>query len=642
MQNTKDQEATATSNTTDTNSSAKPKRKKGNWKSDTISAAIAKATHGDHMTLPGGLPALGLKRHSAREAEFVSLVALHFMREGIENPRQAAEDLLTATKDRIANKRFYKAAMRSLDSPLSPPDRLETHEEVEIAAAMRLPVIASMWNRLRLAKRGAPAFRDHVVTSILLLAFLRGRPVTNDMRKMLLRGDPWLRYAFGEPTTPIDQDRTSFYRASKNVLQRHTPHDAVRTNIALLKRLAETHPNIAVHCSIDGTDIEADCDQSPPRSPQEKTRRLEALAGRGMSTVAFRAQKDQADHWKSVWGWKLVILTCIPSGLPVAWKLIPADGCERDALRDILLALFQEWPTCPIATLVGDSYYDHDRELAHELVETYGIAPVFDQHGDWGKDVPYTDGQSGVDGVPMCKHGVMKRRNVKDGLRPSQRVDRARRAAAMRVEIDAGRAADDRVNNNIANFRVPLPVANTSLRIEFLCDAGVCSSVYTHPHDNPRAITEFPRQDCASGSKPHAVRTALITRRLQSESLNALLVHRGLAGHSKERLAKGTDKQVEWNLALGLMWLTARAVVHAEGLYEPTLATMRTLGIYRGTDSDLSDASWTPTARAGLRTEIARAAAEHDGTTSLEGYSRETRGSKPRRSPWVCRRQNAA
>jgi hypothetical protein len=54
---------------------------------------------------------------------------------------------------------------------------------------------------------------------------------------------------------------------------------------------------------------------------------------------------------------------------------------------------------------------------------------------------------------------------------------------------------------------------------------------------------------------------------------------KGLGGETQERPRWAGDDQMEWLLWLGSMSLTARRVVHDNGLYESVLAEATTLGL---------------------------------------------------------------
>lgn len=602
---------------------------------------------------PRGLPRIGVEEpRKGRREEWIALAEAHFRAEGIEDPHGTAVAALADEIERIVSQPYAKSQMRWLEKTLPALKRKGVLEEVEIAAAMRKAPLVWLFNRMQRWGMGCPAFRSQPAAALLDMGFTQGRPVTRWVRAKFLKGDPALRYAYGEVVGSLNVDgdiatgssESAFYDSVRFMTERHSTRPLVHINLDFLRQLAELKDedgeilfnDLAVIGAADGKDVEADVPQRPPRGKPHKEWIQEQMRRRGMAIADWRSYgPDNEKHWKELWGWKIVVLTCLKSGLALGWVLIPANGDEREALREILAMVFDAWPSCPIRYVVGDSFFDHSKTLAYDLRFRMGITPCFHKHGKYSEALPYCDGISGQDGVPHCKHGPMKQVKVdaRSSLTAAQRIKRGQDAERMRDLLARGEADPTAENCAIAEFRLPMegPVRD-DMRICFACNAQdpndrcAAGEVTTFPRDDARVYTELPRDGL--GTKPYAKRVALQTRRLASESINALMTHRGMAGRGPERKAKGTDAQVDWLMSLGLLWMTARALIHADGSYAETRREMFAHGLINGADSTV-DIRYDEV----LRKKVRRALAPEAGTPprgwlddpDVVGYNRELR-----------------
>jgi hypothetical protein len=214
----------------------------------------------------------------------------------------------------------------------------------------------------------------------------------------------------------------------------------------------------------------------------------------------------------------------------------------------------------------------------------------------------------------------------------NQRIQRGREVEQLRADLAAGRAEPTLDNLQRAEGAIQYEGSvPDDARLWFECsgpDDDRCDlpPISTEPALDARVFTELPRK--GAGTKPYATRVALRTRRLASESINALMTHRGMAGRGPERKAKGTDAQVDWLMSLGLLWMTARALVHADGSYAATAADMHAHGLINGCDSDTDlvfDDLLRRKVRRVLSPDNARPPRGLEAVGMPEGYNREER-----------------
>jgi hypothetical protein len=545
-----------------------------------------------------------------------------------------AEADAEAKMSAVRGMQYFDSQVERLEMSLAAPNRGAVELAPEMAAVMRLPVVNALYQHLQQQYGGRPGYRSAPATVLFLEAFLPDRPSTRAMAQRYMQGEVCDGYAFGFPqgevhfrpvsalgkrTTPGDKPvrpsstrnrracgtgESAFYASRASMVETNDPDLACRANIRCFAELAEMtdetgkrlYPDLGRFCSADGKDLEADVNQEVPRSELEKEWRQEQLDARGMEGVAFRpksrkvnrtgtlpsgetATVETMEHWGELWGRKIVALTCLKSGLALAWKVIPADGDERAALREVLDMIFEEWPSCPIEYLTGDRLYDHSRAFARDLVFRYRITPCFRRSGK-GYDADYCDGETGEDGVPACKHGLMKLAQVRAKPSVAKRIEMGRAAEQARAQLASGELSQTADNLAKARFApTPCPVAGTKMNMTFKCAEGICGKVVTRAKDDPRVFTELPR---AGAGRGRTFREVLLLRRLASESLNALIDHRCMASDGSERKAKGSDSQVEWLLGLGMLYLTARILVLANGTYDAAAEELKKLGRLQG------------------------------------------------------------
>jgi hypothetical protein len=151
---------------------------------------------------------------------------------------------------------------------------------------------------------------------------------------------------------------------------------AMRVNVLMVRALHKLLKIKELRLLIDGTNIDAWCEQSyKGKTPKEETRRR----GRTPRAAARVYYGDQVNEEgvkvktiKKFWrGYYLIALVDQATGRPVVWTLWNADWDEAKALKELLFRLLEFWPDAPVSMVVGDSAWDES--WAYKLCADYGI-----------------------------------------------------------------------------------------------------------------------------------------------------------------------------------------------------------------------------------------------------------------------------
>lgn len=227
--------------------------------------------------------------------------------------------------------------------------------------------------------------------------------------------------------------------------------------------------------------------------------------------------------------------------LPYGIVLVPANGDERKAISKLLEQICEIWPECPLGTLVGDGLFN-TKALAHELIFNWGIQPVFPtSEAGYGKEHEH----AATEGVPEFRCGKLMRlkdttdfytaeRRARDGI---PRGEQTSLKARIRWECAGGKG-------------------------------GCEETASTRPFDGPRLYTFYPRQ----GSHVRATeRKVLMWRRNAVESVFASLKNLGIGRDKFECPRWAKDLTMEWLVAVGMLGLAARRLIHDTDLYRHAL-----------------------------------------------------------------------
>ncbi|MBK8294089.1 MAG: hypothetical protein IPK93_04650 [Solirubrobacterales bacterium] len=344
------------------------------------------------------------------------------MKENTSRSFSAAKKLAKKrlAKDSKSNPHYEKVFLRTAPSSRAIP-RKGISEIAEIRAMMALPEVA--WIKEHLESSGSSRNGEWgLPASVLLKMTYFGRPDFSNTRRHFIPGSA-VDWAYGHVKGPATQ--AGEYFALQTILNRHKPGSAIHVNLRLLKRFVDAkvpgtdrpaYPNAFKRCSVDGTLIQANISQTPTYAPTKRQRkRLERQAAgprRPMVQGVWHAKGTGAEPSddpinvsgtrKSCVGYNLVVITCMDTGDPVIWQLMPATGNERTAVVEMLEALYILWPDFPMEYLVGDSLYGNSRDFIAHLYQRYGVHAVFPVHGNMSKRT-----SDSVDGVPLCQHGPM-------------------------------------------------------------------------------------------------------------------------------------------------------------------------------------------------------------------------------------------
>jgi hypothetical protein len=388
------------------------------------------------------------------------------------------------------------------------------------------------------------------------MAFQSGKPDILNTWKQFHRTD--LRdFVYGELDGP---SQSALYRSMEALLARRLPQVCRHINVAMFRELASQtdeagnllHPDAGKYLVVDGTLLEAHAPQRPARydadgNPDDEHERL--LRGR-RTKAAYTGQKG-----KALRGYKLMLISDLVTGLPLMFRLYPANVDERKACIDLLERLFAIWPDSTAEYLVGDALYDHDKTFAYDLVFRWALNPVFPSHLPYDSKLPYTEHnqeEPGVHGVPCCRHGLMKVRDHDRWWGAKRRAEAGIERGAHAPQVDA--------------------------RIRWVCAKGdkTCGMRTTRPRDDARVYTYLPR---AGSHKRVAMREALLVRRNSIESIFAQLKGGGQGGPAQWRAFWAEDQEMEWLLYAGLLFITARRLVNENGDYERVREEAETLGL---------------------------------------------------------------
>ena len=248
-------------------------------------------------------------------------------------------------------------------------------------------------------------------------------------------------------------------------------------------------------------------------------------------------------------------------GLVLHGKLLPANCSERAETIKLLDELFELWPELKAQKdiiLVGDALYDQDENFAYELVFRFGIHPCFVRAGTISREYQWAQ----TSGVPKCGCGDLAMLDEADKF-PTPHYRR------MHGLADAGQWVSKSDGEVLDNAR---------LRWKCAHNVPGCKAPDTYPRENPRLYTWLPY---AGNHHRAALRTALSAYRNVIESSFSTLKGMGLAGKDQARPRWAGDDQMDHLCWMAVTTMSARRVVHENGLYQEVYDEANSAGLLR-------------------------------------------------------------
>lgn len=485
-------------------------------------------------------------------------------------------------------------------NPLSDEDMLAFHETAPTStingcpqgameslvhrAVLMLPWSLWLYALLsrQLGRRGYDAARKCVAATFLFMAFGRDRPEIWETRQRwranLMRCWAW---EFPEDDLRATPSRGRFYDSTHEALLLTEPEVAQELMVDAFMRVARQtrgldrqgrpiprHRRAGLALVADGSFAESHVAQNAP--PDKEEGRL-IQVGFGREKVWFISYGQDGYFRKKSNGLRLVALVDQATGLCVIAAVCGGKAHEPDEVLKLLERLFELAPDFPpVSVLIGDRLYGHSKRFLRELIFRFGIHPCF----PWRADYPDAEHH----GVPHCNCTGEELPMVfvqwKDRFWDQEkRLKSTRRAATG--ELDEGEPVLPRV--------AWCSLQERRARLEFECPRCKAPGqrrgqrVTTRPWDDPRIYTFLPHV----GEGPNAsLRRALSLRRGVIESLWAALHRQGLAGKGLLRPAWAKDREMEWLLLTGLLFLTWRRLVFENGLYDYAEREAEELGLF--------------------------------------------------------------
>lgn len=502
-----------------------------------------------------GRPDPGTRKGRIREAEL--LLALEMLRRDRTLTREQAErDAHEALQARgEAWLRRLDGALKRLARTSVTVPRRDVCQEVEIHAVLQLAQMRWWWDWMCGAVDGRPGRRGRVQSVLCWMAWSQDPPdVQGTVGRM--EGNAKVGWAFDWRTQ--GPALKTVYKTLKCMLARKDVAVTVHLNASLFKELAALrhpdgtlrHPEAGKYLAVDGSDVEAHIRQIPPRD-----REHEDLMRGDREVAEWGIYRRLEKVVRSVFGYKVVTISCLKLGLPMIWGVYGSKVSEQQATLRLLSELRRLYPDIDPKYLVADAGFDSNK-FAEAVWMDHAIHPViaakrsekYQAAKPWWERSKVNRGEAGV---PRCAHGLML------------------------YSAEGFQDAHERRKRGMVPFGPVAPDSRAG-RLRWRCAEGVCKAQATKPSDYPRLYTFLPR----AGDHRRAIkRQALMLRRLDIESLFALTKYFKIDGTSPVRAAWADDTGICWLISLHMLYLTARRLVHENGMYEQSLAEAEQLGV---------------------------------------------------------------
>jgi hypothetical protein len=444
----------------------------------------------------------------------------------------------------------------------------DTIPDVETAAKHRLPWTRGLEQVLefRKSRRGFAANLQLPRALFFQMAMGPERPeISSTYCSLAEENRPLRSWAHGYPQ--LGKARVTTYQNVQKMLTRHGEASMVLPlNVMMIRELSKIHDAgaswprsrgrkkgerilVGEIGIVDGTQIAAPVQQQFPKDKEHK----KILHGKGREMVSGVLHRDESGNVRKMnVGYLAVTIVDMATTLPYGIVFLPAGGDERKAINRLLESIFEIWPDCPMGTLVGDGLFNNSKTLGHELVFNWGIQPVFptSQRG-YGKELPHSE----TEGVPVCRCGKGKLMKMKD--------------------TDGFYTAERRARDGIPRGEE----TSVKARIRWECaggKGGCGEKAETRPHTDARLYTFYPRR----GDHVRATeRRVLMWRRNAVESVFATLKNLGIGRDKFECPKWAKDLTMEWLVAVGMLGLVARRLIHDTDAYDRALAEATNLGL---------------------------------------------------------------
>lgn len=488
----------------------------------------------------------------------------------------------------------------------------EVNRDVETAAVLQLPMLlwVSYWlTRAANGPRSMPMWRPLAAAVGLHMGFAPVKPCASRILERFcsrLSIEAWQHRYPGAPPSRRNAvtgkwDLSAFHKQLKLVLSPRNPfrvwHDINRQLVLELLGEHTVHPrhggrfanvpDALKYLVVDAVLIEADLPQRKPVSPEH----ARLMRGWARARTGYIQYASLGVILKRCHGYKWLQISSLHlGGLVLIGRLVPANANERTETLRLLDELYARWPEFQDqkeVILVGDALYDQCEEFAYELVFRFGIHPCFPRAGTIGRT--HAHGDTG--GVPTCDCGKLAQLDeAADFPTPHWRRTRRKEPAGEWMFNASGGVVD-----------------NARLRWKCADKTPGCQPPDTYPRENGRLYTWLPYNGDHSRA---ALRAALLCYRNVIESSFSVLKEMGLAGRDQMRPRWAGDDQMDHLCWMAATTMSARRVVHNNGLYEDVYAEAEAAGLLqaptrtdRGTLTNLTqseaaaeEARWRATA----------------------------------------------
>ena len=182
-------------------------------------------------------------------------------------------------------------------------------------------------------------------------------------------------------------------RVFTGFLKKLTKHknEVEKINERLVKFMYENLENFGKDCAVDGKYLDSYANQfHKSKAKKENDRRAEHEATTSCKTYYM---KDGTTKKEYHYGFRAHILCDAKYGLPIKWRITPANKSEQKVLDKILEQMEQgeeKYKLEEMENLMGDAGYDNGVRNK-KLKESYNINPIIDIRHMWGKEETYKE-----------------------------------------------------------------------------------------------------------------------------------------------------------------------------------------------------------------------------------------------------------